>query len=229
METRQIVLIVDDTPENLRVLGDMMEQEGYEVQVAANGMDALDNAGAVPAPDLILLDIMMPEMDGYEVCRRLKADPELRKIPVIFISALGMSEQKVQGFREGAVDYISKPFQAEEVVARVNAHLTLKRQTDQLRYANEEMAVKNERLLDLQNVLAEKIAELESALQQVVKLEGIIPICMYCKKIRNDKDSWQQLEQYICAHSRADFSHGICPKCFQELYGDELDNEQKQK
>lgn len=132
MDEKHVILIVDDIPENLRILGDMIEQQGYEVRVATNGPDALDNAGSTPSPDLILLDIMMPEMDGFEVCRHLKADPELMKIPVIFISALSMAEQKVQGFHEGAVDYITKPFQVEEVIARVNTHIELKLCRDDL-------------------------------------------------------------------------------------------------
>ncbi len=132
MDNKHVVLIVDDTPENLRVLGDMLEQDGYEVLVSTNGPDALDNAMAVPPPDLILLDIMMPEMDGFEVCRRLKASSNTQGIPVIFISALDMPEQKVQAFREGAVDYVTKPFQAEEVLARVNTHIQLKLHQDNL-------------------------------------------------------------------------------------------------
>jgi len=118
------ILIVDDTPENLQVLGAMLEQAGYEVRIATSGPEALLDAVKAP-PDLILLDIMMPEMDGFEVCRRLKADERLRLIPVIFISALGMVDQKLQAFREGAVDYVTKPFQAEEVLARVNTHVQL--------------------------------------------------------------------------------------------------------
>ena len=132
MDTRHVVLIVDDTPANLQVLGDMLEEQGYEVLVATNGHDALESASASPAPDLILLDIMMPDMDGFEVCRRMKADPDLRKIPVIFISALGMTEQKIEGFRAGAVDYVVKPFQAEVVLARVNTHVQLKLHQDNL-------------------------------------------------------------------------------------------------
>jgi putative two-component system response regulator len=132
LSEKHVILIVDDTPENLRVLGDMLEMEGYEVLVATNGPDALENAGATPAPDLILLDIMMPDMDGFEVCRRLKADPNLMKIPVIFISALGMSDQKIHAFGEGAVDYVTKPFQAEEVLARVHTHIQLKLHQDNL-------------------------------------------------------------------------------------------------
>jgi PAS domain S-box-containing protein len=125
---RQIILIVDDTPENLRILGNLLERE-YDVRIAANGPDALDTVTS-SAPDLILLDIVMPGMDGFEVCRQLKAHPDFRMIPVIFISALGMSEHKIQAFREGAVDYITKPFQSEEVVARVHTHLELSKMTD---------------------------------------------------------------------------------------------------
>ncbi len=142
MENRHVVLIVDDTPENLRVLGDMLEQDGYEVLVSTNGPDALDNAMVVPPPDLILLDIMMPEMDGFEVCRRLKASSETKGIPVIFISALDMPEQKVQAFREGAVDYVTKPFQAEEVLARVNTHIQLKLHRDNLQLLVEQQTRK---------------------------------------------------------------------------------------
>ena len=132
MDDKPVILIVDDTPENLRVLGDMLEEEGYELLIATNGPDALETARTHPAPDLILLDIMMPGMDGYEVCGRLKADPETRKIPVIFISALGMADQKIQAFREGAVDYVTKPFQTEEVLARVHTHIQLKLHRDNL-------------------------------------------------------------------------------------------------
>lgn len=126
MAERHNILIVDDTPQNLASLGDMLEGQGYDVRVATSGLQALATSQS-SRPDLILLDLLMPGMDGHEVCRRLKADPELRHIPVIYISALGMSEQKIQAFREGAVDYITKPFQADEVLARVRTHLQLTR------------------------------------------------------------------------------------------------------
>ncbi|CAK0770920.1 putative cyclic di-GMP phosphodiesterase VC_1348 [Gammaproteobacteria bacterium] len=142
MTERHIILIADDTPENLRILGDMLEQEGYEVLVATNGPEALENAKATPAPDLILLDIMMPKMNGYEVCRHLKADPELKKIAVIFISALDVTEQKVVAFCEGGVDYITKPFQSAEVLARVNTHLQLKLHRDNLHFLVEQQTRK---------------------------------------------------------------------------------------
>jgi len=120
-----MILIIDDVPENLQILGNMLEMEGYEVQVATSGPDVLEIAQAYPPPELILLDIMMPGMDGFEVCRRLKDNPVSRLIPVIFITALGMTAQKLMAFRAGAVDYITKPFQNEEVVARVRTHLQL--------------------------------------------------------------------------------------------------------
>jgi PleD family two-component response regulator len=122
MEERSVILIVDDTPENLRVLGDMLDHKGYEVRIATNGPQALENAASSP-PDLILLDILMPGMDGYEVCRRLKENAELQHIPVVFISALTLPDQKIRAFREGASDFVVKPFQAEEVVARVATNL----------------------------------------------------------------------------------------------------------
>lgn len=168
MNEKHVVLIVDDTPENLHVLGDMLEQEGYEVQVAANGLDALENAGAVPAPDIILLDIMMPDMDGYEVCRRLKADPDLQKIPVIFISAMGMKEQKIQGFSLGAVDYITKPFQSEEVVARVRTHIQLAH-TEELKREIAERKKAEALLLEQ----AEEQRQLREQLLQQQKLDSI--------------------------------------------------------
>ncbi|MCK6580105.1 MAG: hybrid sensor histidine kinase/response regulator [Anaerolineae bacterium] len=121
------ILIVDDTPANLSVLSFMLQQEGFRVRPAISGGVAL-NAVQHELPDLVLLDIRMPEPDGYEVCRRLKGDPKTQNIPVIFISALDDVEDKVRAFEVGGVDYITKPFHVEEVVARVRAHLTLQDQ-----------------------------------------------------------------------------------------------------
>jgi CheY-like chemotaxis protein len=120
------VMIVDDNPANLALLEEMLSQRGYEVRSFPRGRLALAAAGHEP-PDLILLDINMPEMDGYEVCRQLKNDPSLSSIPVIFLSALNATEDKVKGFHVGGIDYISKPFQFEEVQARVETHIQLRR------------------------------------------------------------------------------------------------------
>jgi two-component system sensor histidine kinase/response regulator len=119
------ILIVDDSLVNLRLLTQMLTKRGYEVRPLTNGLQALEAARLMP-PDLILLDIMMPEIDGYEVCERLKADAQTRDIPVIFISALDETQDKVKAFTVGGVDYIPKPFQVEEVLARVETHLALR-------------------------------------------------------------------------------------------------------
>jgi putative two-component system response regulator len=123
--TRGNVLVVDDTPANLTLLAKMLGERGYVVRPVPSGSLALKAAASHP-PDIILLDISMPDMDGFEVCRRLKEDVWLRDIPVLFISALTDTEEKVKAFRRGGVDYITKPFQIEEVEARVEAHLRLR-------------------------------------------------------------------------------------------------------
>ncbi len=122
--TQATILIVDDTPANLRLLSSILDSVGYKVRPARNGQIALTAAQSDP-PDLILLDIMMPGMDGYEVCRHLKCNPKTEHIPVIFISALDDIQGKVKSFELGGVDYITKPFQSEEVLARVNSHITI--------------------------------------------------------------------------------------------------------
>jgi adenylate cyclase len=126
------ILVVDDTPNNLRVLITLLGEHGYQVRPAPSGKLALQ-AVQSKKPDLVLLDVMMPEMDGYEVCARLKADDETREIPVIFLSAADETLNKVRAFGLGAVDYITKPFQAEEVLARLRTHLTLHRLQQQQR------------------------------------------------------------------------------------------------
>jgi putative two-component system response regulator len=127
------IIIVDDNPNNLQVLGSMLQQEGYKVRPALSGELALRAIAASP-PDLVLLDVRMPGMDGYETCRRLKAQPAMAEIPVIFISALNEAEDKLIAFDVGAVDYVSKPFQAAEVLARVRAQLQLRHMQQRLEF-----------------------------------------------------------------------------------------------
>ena len=133
------ILVVDDTPANLRLLSQMLGGQGYRVRPVPDGPLALAAAQAEP-PDLILLDIRMPEMDGYQVCQQLKAGASTRDIPVIFISALDAAQDKVRAFHAGGVDYVTKPFQAAEVLARVETHLALRDLQQQLLAANERMA-----------------------------------------------------------------------------------------
>lgn len=132
------ILIVDDTPANLKLLSQMLSGQGFKVRVASNGRQALTSI-KVALPDLVLLDIKMPEMSGFEVCKLLQEDPITSDIPVIFISALDNLTDKLMGFKVGGVDYISKPFQLDEVIARVRTHLALKRTQKMLKNNNERM------------------------------------------------------------------------------------------
>ena len=152
------VLIVDDTPENIQVLMGTLKDQ-YAIVAAINGEKALKMALAAPQPELILLDIMMPGMDGFEVCRRLKADTATRDIPVIFLSALDDTSNKVKGFSVGAVDYISKPFQPEEVHVRVNTHLTMSLLKQDLAEKNKELQAYS---VHLEERVRERTAELAS-------------------------------------------------------------------
>ena len=190
------ILIVDDAPENLRILIEILNKD-YATIPATSGEAALQKAMADPTPDLILLDILMPVMDGYEVCKRLKENEKTKDIPVICITAMSEVMDDARAFNLGAVDYIPKPFNPATVKARVMNHIKLKN-----------AIVVQEKL----------IRELKDALSNIKALSGLLPICANCKKIRDDKGYWNQVEQYIKDHSNADFTHSICPECVKELY-----------
>ena len=190
------ILVVDDNPDNLRLLSGILSEHHYKIRLAPNGERALATVRK-EAPGLILLDIMMPVLNGFEVCRQLKQDKETAGIPIIFISALNETIEKVKAFSLGGVDYITKPFKSEEVLARVNTHLTL-------RFLQLELEAKN--------------AELQKAMDEIKTLRGFIPICASCKRIRNDEGYWEQIESYISNHSEAIFSHGCCDECLKKLY-----------
>ena len=149
MSSPELILVVDDTPANLEVVCETLSDAGYEVATAINGDRALKRVQAYP-PDLILLDVQMPGIDGFETCKRLKADPKTASIPIIFMTALSDADSKVKGFDFGAVDYITKPFQEQEVLARVKTHLQLRQLTK-----------------NLEQRVAEQTADLEAALTQL--------------------------------------------------------------
>jgi signal transduction histidine kinase len=142
MNQKATILVVDDSHVNLKVLIDYLTHANFRVLVATQGLTALQQAQRLP-PDLILMDVMMPEMDGFETCRRLKALDETREVPVIFMTALSEINNKARAFEAGAVDYVTKPFQQEEVLMRINTHLTLQRQKKELRQLNEQLAELN--------------------------------------------------------------------------------------
>ena len=194
--TRQLILIVDDYPQNLQVLANTLSREECSLAAAVNGKQALDFTTKYK-PDLILLDIMMPDIDGYEVCAKLKSDPATRDIPVIFLTARSETDDLVRGFNAGAVDYITKPFNSAELLARVRTHLLLKKALD------------SEKRLT---------RELQQSLEKIKVLSGLLPICSNCKKIRDDNGYWTQVDDYMHTHSDLEFSHSICPDCMHELY-----------
>jgi class 3 adenylate cyclase len=171
-EKKPKVLIVDDTPENIQILMGTLKDQ-YAIVAAINGDKALKMAVAEPRPDLILLDIMMPGMDGFEVCSRLKADPITRDIPVIFLSALDDTANKVKGFAAGAVDYISKPFQPEEVHVRVNTHLTMSRLKRSLAEKNQELRAYSEGLEERVKQRTAELASLNNIYERFVPREFI--------------------------------------------------------
>ncbi|MDX1708323.1 MAG: response regulator, partial [Desulfobacterales bacterium] len=168
--TTEAILLVDDNPTNLQLLFETLDGRGYKLLVAKDGNVALSIARKA-LPNLILLDIMMPDIDGYEVCRRLKADPATAEIPVIFLSALTDTKDKVHGLDLGAVDYVTKPFQPDEVIARVNTHLTIYRLKKALDQKNTELQEANERLEERVKKRTAQLEELNRAYQRFVPRE----------------------------------------------------------
>ena len=167
------ILVVDDTVANLRLLSKILSTHGYLVRLARDGELALTSARFNP-PDLILLDITMPGMNGYQVCEELKADPQMRDIPIIFISALNEVLDKVKAFSVGGVDYISKPFQVEEVLARIETHMTLRKQQQSLKEKNEELAVANSAISSLNGMLKEENVRMRAELDVTRRLQKMI-------------------------------------------------------
>jgi two-component system sensor histidine kinase ChiS len=169
-EATEAILLVDDNPTNLQLLFETLDGRGYKLLIAKNGNVALSIARKA-LPNLILLDIMMPEIDGYEVCRQLKADPATAEIPVIFLSALTDTKDKVQGLDLGAVDYITKPFQPEEVIARVNTHLTVYRLKKALDEKNKELQDANDYLEERVKKRTAELVDLNTAYERFVPRE----------------------------------------------------------
>ena len=202
------VLIAEDDATSRIVLDTVLRKWGYEVVSASDGNEVLlALSQGSDAPKLLILDWMMPGMDGIEVCRRIrqngsgfgKTAPTAKSDPpyVILLTSLGRKEDILTGFEAGADDYVMKPFDRDELRARVNAGL---------------------RILELQSAMKARVTELEGALAHIRTLQGILPICMHCHKIRNDQESWERLESYLQHHSDVQFSHGLCPECLVTYY-----------
>jgi CheY-like chemotaxis protein len=170
--------------------------------VTQNGIDALNVLEGQDSPKLAVLDWMMPEMDGLDVCRRIRQTQSVAPIYIILLTAKGRKSEIVQGLEAGANDYVIKPFDREELIARVKV---------------------GETVVNLQESLAAQVKELEAALARVEQLQGILPICSYCKNVRDDHNYWQEVETYVSKHSSAEFSHSVCPDCYVEKVQPQLD------
>lgn len=202
------ILLVDDTPDNLRVLSAMLTNQGFEVRKALNGQRAIASVQADP-PDLILLDIKMPGMDGYTVCQRLKADPQTREVPVIFISALDDALDKVRAFAVGGVDYITKPFQEIEVLARIEHQLHIQKLQRQLVEQNQELVRSNRELEQFAYVVSH---DLQQPLQSITGFVKLMQLKYqdelnetafdYLSRIHDAGSRMQQLIQDLLTYSR---------------------------
>jgi len=199
------VLVADDDPLTRDFLQASLEALGYRVTVCADGWTAVAAMQREPRPVVALLDWMMPGPDGLEVCRSQPTDRGGNRTYCILVTSRGELRDVVAGLDAGADDYVTKPFDISELHARIRA---------------------GARVVRLQEQLADKVAELEGALAQVRRLQGLLPICSYCKRIRDDRNYWRQIEAYIAEHSEAQFTHGICPECFETVVRPQLERGQ---
>lgn len=190
------ILIAEDDDVSRRVLQLTLTTAGHDVVATKNGIEALTVLENENAPSLAILDWMMPDLDGLDVCRRVRRLSNVPPVYIILLTAKNEKEDIVEGLEAGANDYVTKPFDTLELRARVQV---------------------GQMVIDLQHNLAARVVELEIALAQVKQLQGILPICSYCKNVRDDDDYWQTVENYISSHSDTQFSHGICPDCYEKV------------
>ena len=191
------ILIAEDDFTSRAALAGVLKKEGHEVMVTVNGTEAWQALRQPDTPMLAILDWMMPEMDGLEVVRKVRALQSPQSPYIIMLTTRGEKADIIAGLEAGANDYLSKPFDSGELRARVDV---------------------GQRMVEMQTALAAKVEELQKALDQIKTLRGIVPICSNCKKIRDDQGFWNKVEIYISEHTEAEFSHGICPDCMRKLY-----------
>jgi phosphoserine phosphatase RsbU/P len=196
------LVVADDDPVARRLLEGVLGALGFEVVLVQDGLQALEILTREDPPPLAILDWMMPGMTGIDVCRTLRQRAPSGPTYVLIVTSREQTADLVMALDAGADDYVTKPFQVEELKARVGVGL---------------------RVATLQRRLADRVAELEHALAHVTRLQGLLPICMYCKKIRNDQNYWTQVETYVSDHSGARFSHSICPECLVKHVEPELE------
>ena len=190
------ILIAEDEPVPRFLLANALADWGYEVVAATDGVEAWRVLESPDSPKIAVLDWMMPGVDGPELCRRLRTRSTSEPTYVILLTSLDAKSDVVAGLQAGANDYVTKPFDRDELRARVKV---------------------GRMVMDLQSSLMTRVRELEAALTQVKQLQGLLPICSYCKKIRDDKNYWQKVEEYVQVHTEVKFSHGICPDCWRDV------------
>jgi phosphoserine phosphatase RsbU/P len=188
------VLIADDDKLTLNVLNDTLTRAGYDVLTATDGEQAWKKLQQSNA-SLAVLDWIMPGMEGPEICQRAAKEPKMANRYFILLTGKSKTEDLVAGLQSGASDYLRKPFDEAELLARVEVGV---------------------RFIELQRKLAERVEEMEKALATVRRLEGLLPICSYCKRIRNEQDYWERVDNYISQHANVRFSHNICPECYEK-------------
>jgi sigma-B regulation protein RsbU (phosphoserine phosphatase) len=192
------ILIAEDYYVSRHLMERQLLNWGFQVVTVDDGEAAVRILGSEEAPPLALIDWMMPKMDGLEVCRGVRANPGHPYIYLILLTAKSTKEDIAEGLEAGADDYVTKPFDLDELKARLRV---------------------GQRVVQLQRHLASHVHELEQALVEVKQLKDLLPICMYCKNIRDDQDYWHQIEDYIHGETGTDFSHSICPACMAKLKG----------
>jgi len=195
------VLVADDHDVNRKLLHAIFTKAGYEVIQASNGTDALAVLQSATAPMVGIIDWEMPELEGIEVCRQARASNPTLPLFLIVVTVRDSKQDVVAGLEAGANDYVTKPFDQTELLARVKI---------------------GAQLVELQQALTQHVKELEEALLNVKQLSGLLPICSYCKKIRDDQNYWERVEAYVTKHSEAQFSHSICPQCYEDIVKPEM-------
>ena len=194
------VLVAEDEPVSRRLLEKTLVQWGYRPEVCPDGLEALRLLRSADAPRIAVLDWVMPGMDGVDICRAIRDVNTVSQPYLILLTARVRPEDIVQGLRAGADDYITKPVDREEFEARLQVA---------------------SRIVGLQQRLSDRVTQLEQALTRVRQLQGLLPICAYCKRIRDDQNYWNQVETYLAEHTDVQFGHGICPSCFERVIQDE--------
>ncbi len=190
------ILIAEDHYVSRHLLERNLTNWGFDVIAAEDGEKAAEILGRDDAPSLAILDWMMPKMDGVEVCSRVRQNTGRPYIYLVLLTAKSQKEEIAAGLEAGADDYVIKPFDPDELRARLKV---------------------GQRVVNLERALAKRVSDLETALDDVKKLKRLLPICMYCKRIRDDQDYWHQIEEFIHEETGTDFSHGICPGCMEKV------------